>query len=487
MEDYSMPESDERAQRLAKLSASKRALLEKWTQGKDTQVPSQIIPRRALSSPAPLSFIQEWYFYHPANEPTAVLIEGPLDSDLLERALQQLVNRHETLRTTYQMHQDVPMQHIAPSFQLHLPVESLEAWPESERFERGIQQFNAEVSTLHLDLEYGPILYTKLLRLTPQQHLLCVVVFGGIADGWAQVVFFQDLMALYEGLADGQETPLAELPIQYADFATWQRRRLQGDALEKHLAYWRERLADRPQLDLPTDFPRAAAPVYRESYVREQVPADQVAQLRAVSQAEDTTLFLTFFTVYQILLCSFTGQRDFPICIEQSSRHLRETEGLIGLFTHMLPVRVSLTDNPTFQTLLRQTRSAALDVYAHQGIPVGKLVELCDPERDLIAHPLVTATIAYLNENVLLAPQKTRRLALKPYRLGPDEEQEDLNLQIYDLARGLEVALVYHTGLFQQATIARLLKSYRQLLAAIALDPTKHCSELLQIAGGISI
>ena len=271
---------------------------------------------------------------------------------------------------------------------------------------------------------------------------------------------------------------MAELPIQYADFATWQRRRLQGDALEKHLGYWRKQLADKPRLAIPTDFPRSSVTVYSEDYIRSQVSAKQSEQLRTLSWMEDATLFMTFFTVFQVLMCQFTGQRDMPICIEISSRHLRETEDLVGLFTHVLPIRAPISGDPSFRELLRQVRGAALDVYAYQGIPIARLVELCDPGRDLTAMPIVSATVAYLNENVLLAPQKTPRLSLKPYRLGPEEEQEDLNLQIYDLARGLEVALVYHSGLFQRDTVARLLDTYHHLLSAIVADPDKRLSEL---------
>ena len=478
-----MSTAHERPDRFAGLSAEKRALLEKWVKGAGKTPSRQAIPRRSESGPAPLSFVQEWYFQHRINEPAAFLLEGPLDRDILEQSIQEIVRRHDILRTTFKHINDKPMQVIEPTFALHLPpIESLEDLPASERLAHGLRLGQQDTETVIFPLEEGPTWRIRLLRLAPEQHL-CIALFAAIiVDGRSQINFCLELSQLYEAFAAGLPSPLPELPIQFADFATWQRERLQGAAWDAYLAYWRPQLADTPRLNVPTDVPRAAVARYQRDLLRLEIPRHQAEALRTLSRAEQCSMFACLFALFQVLIYRFTGQQDLLIGIEVTSRQLRETMELIGCFTHTMPIRMSITDELDFKTLLHQVQKRALDVNAHHDLSTGGLVALCDPERDLLKTPLFSVKAAYFTNVARPARQKEPRLALIPQTLnGIDEPPEDLNLQMFDFEDGLALHLEYHAGLFQRSTIARLLDTYAKLLAAIAANPELSIERLLQM------
>ncbi|GCE14617.1 condensation domain-containing protein [Tengunoibacter tsumagoiensis] len=477
--------SSDNSQRLASLSPAKKALLEQLLQKPRPATTSRHIQRRTESGPAPLSYIQEHLWVTPTIEPIAVLIDGDIQLAWLEQAFHELIQRHATLRTTYTRGSDGrPVQIIQEKMAFELPLEDVEAWPEAERFERAMEQLNQESRSLTIDLEKGPVLLAKIFRFTEQQHLLFVVIPGLITDGWAQVVFFRDLAALYTAQAEGKPATIQDLSIQYADFASWQRQTL---PFERYHTFWKARLEDRPRLILPTDLPRESVTSYRESRVSVEVHPQTVEQIREFCRAQNVTLFLFFFTLFHLLMHHFTGQSEIVIGIEISSRNRPETEDLIGIFTHILPVRISLVgEHLTFLDLLQRVRAEAADVYAHQGIPVGRLIELCDPERDLQREPIISATVAYLNEQTLLSARQTTAISFKPYRLADEEEQEDLNLQIFDIPRGLGLVLVYNIGLFHRSTIEDLLGRYTSLLQKVLAQPHVEVKDLLQsvVEGG---
>lgn len=477
-----MSTSNERTDRFAGLSPEKKALLEKWSQGTARTRSAQVIPRRLETGPAPLSFVQEWYLRHPTNEPAAIILEGLLERDILERSINEIVRRHEILRTTFQIRNGIPAQVIAPTWSIQVPpVENLEALPASERLAYGLQLGREDTDCLKFDLEHGPTWRIRLLRLSPEQHL-CIALFSAIMiDGRSQINFFLELAQIYQAFADGLPSPLPELPIQFADFTTWQRQRLQGAAWDASLAYWKPRLADTPRLDVPTDMPRSPATAYQRDLLQLEIPAHQAERIRTLSREEQCTMFITLFALFQILMYHFTKQQDVLIGVEVTSRQLPETMDLIGAFTHTLPIRISITNDLRFGTLLRQGQGIVLDAYAHHDMSAGGLVELCDPGRDLFQTPLFNVKAAYFTDVVRPSYEKKPRLLLKPQTLnGIEKPPEDLNMQIFDFKRGLVLHFEYNASLFQRSTIARLVASYHTLLISIVADPGQLISELLQ-------
>lgn len=474
--------SDERPDRLAGLSPEKKALLEKWLQGTGRTRSTQVISRRLETGTAPLSFVQEWYLRHPTNEPAAVILEGVLERDILERSINEIIRRHDILRTTFQIRNGTPAQVIAPTWSIDMPpVESLEALPASERLAYGLQLGKEDTDCLIFDLEHGPTWRIRLLRLSPEQHL-CIALFSAVMiDGRSQINFFLELSQIYEAFADGLPSPLPELPIQFADFATWQRQRLQGAAWDTYVAYWRPYLADTPRLAVPTDIPRSPATTYRRDLLQLEIPAHQAEYMRTLSRAEQCTMFISLFTIFQILMYHFTNQQDIFIGVEITSRQLRETMELIGAFTHTLPIRMSIADDLSFKTLLRQGQRIIVDASAHHDMSAGGLVELCDPGRDLFQTPLFNVKAAYFTDIARPSYEKKPRLLLKPQTLnGIEKPPEDLNMQFFDFQRGLALNLEYNAGLFQRSTIARLVASYHKLLIAIVANPDQSILELLQ-------
>jgi hypothetical protein len=477
-----MSTPDKRTDRLAALSSDKKALLEKWSKGTQKSIVTQIIPQRRETGPAPLSFVQEWYLTHPCNEPVAMVLEGPLEEALLEMSINEIVRRHEILRTTFKNIDGVPMQVIAPNVSLQVPpIESLEALPASERLAHGLQLGMEDALRLTFDLEHGPTWCIRLLRLSPEQHL-CVVVFAAIlVDGRSQINFFLELVQIYEAFAEGVASPLPDLSLQFADFATWQRQRLQGAVLEDYIGYWRPLLADTPRLQVPTDVPRSPAIDYQRELVNLEIPASQAQEVHAFCRAENYTAFIYFFTLFQLSLRHFTGQRDMFIGVEVTSRQLREMAGLIGAFTHTLPIRMSIVDELNFKELARQGQRTVLDVYAHHDVPAGELVRLCDPERDLFKTPLFNVKAAYFTDVARPSYEKKTRLSLSPQTLnGIENPPEDLKIQIFDFQRGLSMHLEYNSNLFSRSTISNFMDGYHTLLIAAMAAPDQSVSELLR-------
>lgn len=477
-----MSTSNERRSRLAGLSADKKALLEKWSQGTGKSLTTQVIPRRSENGPAPVSFVQEWYLRHPLNEPAAMLLEGVLDGDLLLRSINEIVRRHEMLRTTFHILDGKPVQVIAPPFTISLPsIESLEALPVSERLAHGLQLGMEDTQNLTFNLERGPTWRIRLLRLAPDQHLCLALFSSAIIDGRSQINFFLELAQIYDAFADGLPSPLPDLPLQFADFAAWQRQRLQGTAWDTYVAYWRPLLADTPKLHVPTDIPRSSSTPYRRDLLRLEFPMDQAESIRALSRSEQCTMFVCLFALFQILIYHFTGQQDLFIGVEVTSRQLRETMDLIGAFTHTLPMRMLITESQRFGELLQRGQQMALDVYAHHDMATEELVEICDPGRDLLHTPLFHVKAAYFTDVIRPSSEKPSRLVLHPQTLnGIEQPPEDLKIQFFDFQRGLALHLEYNANLFQASTIAKFVAAYHKLLLSVIAKPDQTISELLQ-------
>ncbi|HSF43652.1 MAG TPA: amino acid adenylation domain-containing protein, partial [Thermoanaerobaculia bacterium] len=345
------------------------------------------IRRREREGEPPLSFAQEYMWLIEQLEetgaafftPIPVRLRGDLDVQALSRSLDEVVRRHEALRTAFPVVDGRPVQRIAPEARLDLPVIDLSALPEDARN----TEPGALAAALHrrpFDLARGPLVRAALLRLAGDDHHLVMTVHHILFDGWSGGVLLQEVATLYAAFAAGQSSPLPELPIQYADFAAWQREMLQGDPLEKLLGYWRGRLAvPPPELVLPGARPNVTT--LRSGSVPVSLPADLTAGLKALARGEGVTLFVPLLAAYQTLLSRLTRQTDIPVGAPIANRNRPETEGLIGYFVNTLVMRTDLAGDPTFRELVGRVREVALGAYAHQDLPFTKLVEELKPER----------------------------------------------------------------------------------------------------------
>ena len=343
----------------------------------------------------PLSFAQQrlWFLDRllpnkaAYNIPTVWRLRGQLDALALERSLNELVARHETLRTRFVLSGDAPVQVIEPPSAVALPITDLSAMPQAEREARARQITDTEARQ-PFDLEAGPLLRAQLLRLAAEEHLLLLNVHHIVSDGWSMGVLWRELSSGYNAFVSGHAPDLPRLPIQYADYAVWQREWLQGEVLEGQLAYWKEKLADLSTLELPTDRPRPPVPSYQGAHLTFDLPAPLTQALKELGRREGATLFMTLLAAFQVLLHRYSGQEDIAVGTPIAGRGRTELEGLIGFFVNTLVLRSDLAGNPAFTELLARVRETALGAYTHQDLPFEKLVEELSPSRDISRNPL---------------------------------------------------------------------------------------------------
>ncbi|HLF24983.1 MAG TPA: amino acid adenylation domain-containing protein [Anaerolineae bacterium] len=480
-------------QQLASLSPEQRQLVEHLLHQEQTQAtktsPSNSVPRRRAADPLPLSFAQQrlWFFdqLQPGssayNFRNAIRLSGRLDIGALERSLNEIVRRHETLRTTFPAEEGLPRQVIAPSLHIPLPVVEVGPLPPGER-DAHIQQLVLAETEPPFDLVHGPLLRACVLRLSAEEHVLVLTLHHIITDGWSQGVQLRELGALYAAFSAGRPPalaadPLPELPIQYADYAFWQRRWLEGRVLDEQLAYWKHQLADAPhRLELPSDRPRPPLPTYRGASDYFTLSAALVEQLKVLSQRAGVTWFMTLLAAFDVLLYRYTGQTDIVVGSPVAGRNRSELEGLIGLFVNMLPLRTNLGGNPTFVELLQRVRTMALGAYAHQDLPFEKLVDELQLARDLSINPLFQVMLALLNAP--LPALKGAGLTLTPMEISTTTSIFDLALYLRESEGALQIRAEYSTDLFDAAAIRRMLSHFQRLLEGVVADPTRRLSDL---------
>ncbi|MCP4663702.1 MAG: non-ribosomal peptide synthetase, partial [bacterium] len=323
------------------------------------------------------------------NIPSPLRLSGAVNRARLEWTFNALVRRHEVLRTTFPAASGRPRQVIAPRLELALPLVDLRS-PAQERREAEALRLAAEEALRPFDLRTGPLIRSTLLRLADEEHVLLVTMHHIVSDGWSMGIFFRELQALYAAARYSVSAPgLPELPIQYADFAYWQRRWLSGEVLEAELAYWRAELAGAPpQLELPTDRPRPAVVSYRGRVREVALSAELAGALTALSRSRDATLYMTLLAAFKTLLTRYSGQQDIVVGSPIAGRNRREIEALVGFFVNTLVLRTDLAADPSFERLLARVRRVALDAYAHQDLPFEQLVDELQPQRDTSLHPL---------------------------------------------------------------------------------------------------
>ena len=445
------------------------------------QPPPQPMPRHA---PLPLSYAQQrlWFLdqLEPGsavyNLPIALRLTGVLDVTAWEKSLEEIVRRHEILRTIFPAQDGRPVQVVVPALPLTLPVVDLRVLPEASR-EAAVQQRATAESRQSFDLAQGPLWRVKLLRLADQAHVFLLNIHHMVFDGWSFDVFLRELTALYTAFSTGKPAPLPVLPLQYSDFALWQRRWLQGAMLEAELTYWQQQLDGHlPVLALPTDRPRPPLQSFRGACQSLVLSAPLTEALKALSRQEGVTLFMTLLTAFKTLLYRYTGQEDLLIGTPIAGRTRVETEALIGCFVNTLGLRTNLGGKPRFRELLGQVRKVALDAYDHQALPFEQLVDALRLTRSPSHAPLVQVMFALQN-----APPTVRTipgLTLDRMAVEQGTAKFDLTLSMRDTEQGLQGTLEYALDLFDQATIARMLGHFQTLLEGVVAHPEHRLTDL---------
>ncbi|HYG62303.1 MAG TPA: amino acid adenylation domain-containing protein, partial [Thermoanaerobaculia bacterium] len=440
----------------------------------------------------PLSFAQQrlWFIdqLEPGsplyNMPGALRAEGPLDGAVLARCLEEIVRRHEALRTVFAAPEGSPVQVIQPAGPFLLPVVDLSALPDSERETLAVS-LTGEEAARPFDLTGGPLLRGSLLRLGEMDHVVLLTLHHIVSDGWSMGILVREIAALYPALAEGRPSPLPELPVQYADYAVWQRSWLRGEVLENEIDFWRQQLAGLPALlELPTDRPRPAVLSHRGATRPVRLPAALTRQVEALGRREGVTLFMALLAAFQTLLARYSGQDDLAVGTPVAGRNRVETEGLIGLFVNTLVLRGDLTGNlpggragaPTFRELLGRVRETALAAYLHQDVPFEKLVDELAPERSLAQTPLFQ--VMFELQNVPIGNLDLQGVSLRPAGDTVATAKFDLTLALEERDGGLGGTMEHAADLFDAATIDRLTGHFERLLAAAAAEPDKPVFDL---------
>ncbi|MBA2677961.1 MAG: non-ribosomal peptide synthetase, partial [Ktedonobacteraceae bacterium] len=467
-------------------TAEKRALLEQ-------------ILRKKVSKPKsyPLSYAQQrfWFLdqWEPGssfyNVPLALKLTGTLHIAALERSFNAIVQRHSVLRATFAMEHGQPVQIIAPRLTLSLPVVDLSGTSCSPDDENEIAQDLALQRSIALegqkafDLQHGPLIRTTLVRLSTHEHVLLLTMHHIVSDIWSMRLLFHEVAVLYEAYATGKEAHLPELPIQYTDFASWQRQWLEKPAKEGRspqeiqLAYWQEQLAGVPPvLDLPTDHPRPVVQTFRGAHHVFTLPVSLSRQMQALSRQERVTPFMILLAAFQVLLARYSSQADIVVGTPVTNRTRTELENVIGCFVNTLVLRAQFSDRLTVRELLQQVRDTTLGAHAHQDLPFEKLVEVLHLDRDQSRNPLFQ--VMFILQNAAQEAVDLAGLTLQPLAMETGTVKFDMSLMISESETGLEGELGYNLDLFEPATIERLLRHFQTLLHGLVQNVEQRVADL---------
>ena len=448
---------------------------------------TQTIPklqRTAETGEFPLSFAQErlWFLHQLEpestvyNMPDAARLVGPLHVRAFESSLNQIVQRHEILRTTFINRDGQPLQLIAPSMPLQLRQVDLRSVPDEAR-EAEAERLAALDAWRPFDLAAGPLIRTILFRLRDAEYVIVLTMHHIISDAWSRGLLMRELTTLYAAHINGESPTLNELPVQYADYAVWQREWLQGPVLNQLLSYWTEQLKGAaPVLEMPTDRPRQAVQSVAGAVHTFRLSQGLTNELKELSRQTGTTLFMTLLAAFKTLLYRYTNQEDILVGTPTAGRHLVEIEGMIGFFINTLILRTDLSGNPTFTELLSRVQKVSVQAYAHNGLPVERIVQELQPERTVHHNPLWQTTFAL--QNAPLGSLKMPQLTVSPFRIARQETGDDLYLNVVEIADELVGTIEYRAGLFEAETIRRLAGHFQILLQAIVENPDVPLSDL---------
>ncbi|MBS9394630.1 MAG: amino acid adenylation domain-containing protein [Dolichospermum sp. LBC05a] len=447
-------------------------------------VESTIIPV-SRDEDLPLSFAQQrlWFLHQLSPDSTAynlleaLRLEGALNLVALEQSLTELIRRHEILRTTFPMVDGKPVQRIAPPSTVTWQIEDLQGLSTEEQTAQ-FRQMAIAAALKPFDLAGEPLVQFTLLKLSPYSYILLLKMHHIIYDGWSLSIFFGELSRLYEAFTQGLPSPLAELPIQYADFAVWQRQWLTGEVLDRQLNYWREQLAGlTPILELSTDYPRPPVQTFQGGVECFQLDRDLTQRLKQLSQESDATLFMTLLAAFLVLISRYSGQLDLVVGSPIANRNSKSVEPLMGFFANTLAFRGNLSGNPSFREFHEQVRQTTLSAYAHQDLPFEMLVEKLQLDRDLSRNPLVQVLFSLQN-----TPQSSSNLSgliIQNMPLPLDVRARfDLEVNYWEIPEGLEGVWCYNSDLFDATTITRIGEHFQILLQAIVANQEMRISEL---------
>ncbi|MFP2932693.1 condensation domain-containing protein, partial [Pyxidicoccus sp. 3LG] len=462
--------------KIASLSPEKRAQLAKQLQQKAAKNAVPPPARRKGDGPPPLSYAQQrvWFLdqLEPGttafNLPTALRLEGPLNVPALERALTELTRRHEALRTSFRDEGGTPLQDVHPPSPFPLPVVDLSG---REDREAEALRIVTHETTRPFNLATGPLLRAMLLRLEVARHVLVLTMHHIVSDGWSMGVLIRELTALYPAFVAGQPSPLPELPLQYGDFAAWQRDWLKGETLETQLQWWRQQLAGAPELELPGDFPRPRHSRHLGGHTTLSLPRDVSAAFSELCKAEGITPFMAVLAAFQVVLGRYSGQDDIVVGSPIAGRNHHEVEGLVGFFLNTLVLRTRLTGDPTVRELLGRVRQVALDAFAHQHVP---FEHLQPPEGGRGQH----FNVMFMMQNFGKLDLELPGLTVSGVELPEQAAKFDLTLTCVEGPDGLHGVLEYDAEVFERSTAERMLKHLHQVIATMVARPDGKLSRL---------
>jgi hypothetical protein len=400
-------------------------------------------------------------------------MEGPLDTIALQMSVNTIVERHEVLRTDFVDVNGKPVLSISERLMLEIPLIDLRPLPENEK----IKELIARETGRPFDLTRAPLLRVALVRLADNEHILLMTMHHLICDAWSIGVFMRELVACYNSFTTETNPSLPMLPVQYVDFAAWQRKQLTGSPLQKQLEYWRDRLAGAPAvISLPTDRPRPPNRSFqgaRRSFV---ISKEIREQLKKLARSESATLFMTLLAAFQSLLSCFANETDIVVGSPIAGRNRPETEPLIGYFVNTLVLRADLSGDPTFRESVGRTRETALGAFANQDLPFEKLVEDLNPKRTAAYNPLFQ--VWFVMQQPFAGRQEFNGLTVQYLDSDTTLTRHDLQLSVWESAQGLEGAFTYSTALFDAETIDCFVEQFKVLLAAIVEQPEIRLSVL---------
>jgi natural product biosynthesis luciferase-like monooxygenase protein len=461
-----------------------KAISELQDVGKEARAPEhESITRTKDSNEAPLSFAQQriWFLHQlePGshyNDHFDLRVRGPLNLQILERAINEIVRRHDTLRSSFSDNEGEPVQTISKVLAISLPITDLSDLPASKREQEAVR-LAVEDCNRPFDLERAPLFRCSLVRLAPDDHLLILTFDHIIIDGWSHGVFLTELTILYESFLAERPSPLPDLPIQYSDFAAWQQRWMKGDAMAGHLQYWKEQLRGAPHLlELPIDRPRPRIQSFRGARLSFTLEKELIDGLTTVGRTENCTLFMVLLAGFQTLLAHGSGDEDIVIGSPIANRNRHQVEPLIGPFMNTLALRCDLSGNPAFGELLQRIRKTALDAYAHQDLPFEKLVAELQPARNLSYSPIFQ--VMFILQNTPTPATQADSLRFAQQDIDAGSSKLDLTLNLQETADGCAGWVEYSTDIFDQSTIERLLDQFQFLLRSVVENPRRPLSEL---------
>ncbi len=454
------------------LSSNKRSLLDKYLA---KEQPDTRIARRTISGPVPLSFSQQRLWFLDRLIPDSPLYNVfnllrftfPVNTEVLQKSLHEIARRHESLRTHFTTIDGQPMQMVEPVSYIYVPIIDIRGMPEADR-QTELQRLTNEEAQKPFDLMQGPLLRVTLIRIADQDYVFTIAMHHIITDGWSMNIFFKELSTLYEAYSRGLPSPLPELPIQFPDFALWQRHWLQGKILEEQLTYWGNKLSDINPMELPTDFPRSSVQTFRGAAKAFKFPGELYQVIRRVCQEHSCTMFMALLAVFKIMVFRLTGQHDIAVGSPISGRNRTEIEGLIGFFVNVVVMRTQLSGEESFHQVLKMVKTTALEAYSHQDLPFEMLVEELQPNRDLSHNPLFQVMFQVVSGQPFDSSQEED---LSMPQILVETAKFDLTISFNDGPKTLTGSIEYNTDLFKGQTIDRYITIFQTLLQQVIAQP----------------